>query len=109
MIMAVVREECGIACISSISPFAIGEARLLCKRLRASISGLPIVMGLWNFESDVARQRLGPGCSGVVTTTLSDALEQIRRLADSAGRGESEPLIAEHVPSGISPSPAETL
>jgi predicted PurR-regulated permease PerM len=109
MIMAVAREECGIACISSISPFAIGEARLLCKRLRATISGLQIVMGLWSFESDAARQRLGPGFSGLVTTTLSDALEQIRRLADSTGRAESEPLIAEHLPSGISRSPAETL
>jgi predicted PurR-regulated permease PerM len=109
MIMAVSREECGIACISSISPFAVGEARLLCKRLRATISGLQIVMGLWNFEGNAARQRLGPGCSGLVTTTLSEALEQIRRLADSAGRAESEPFIAEHSPSYISRSPAETL
>jgi hypothetical protein len=43
---------------------------------------LRIVMGLWSFDSNTARQRLGPTCPGPLATTLSDALTQIRQLAD---------------------------
>ena len=71
-----------VVCISSISPFAVGEARSLCRRLRTGISALPVVIGLWSFESNRARQRLGPACSGLVSTTLADALAEIRQLAD---------------------------
>jgi predicted PurR-regulated permease PerM len=71
-----------VVCISSISPFAVGEARSLCRRLRAGISALQVVIGLWSFESNRGRQRLGPACSGMVSTTLADALAQIRQLAD---------------------------
>jgi predicted PurR-regulated permease PerM len=81
-------------CISSISPFAVGEARWLCRRLRAGVSALPVVIGLWSFESNRARQRLGPACSGLVSTTLGDALAQIRQLMH---------------PSTLAETPAETL
>jgi predicted PurR-regulated permease PerM len=76
------QRDYGIACVSSISPFAVSEGRSVCRRLRAISPGLRIVMGLWSFDSDTARQRLGPTCSGLVSTTLSDALTQIRQLAD---------------------------
>jgi hypothetical protein len=82
--------EYAAVCISSISPFAVGEARSLCRRLRSGVSALPVVIGLWSFESDRARQRLGPGCSGLVSTTLSDALTQIRHLAEP--NSPAEPL-----------------
>jgi len=81
--------DCGIACISSISPFAMGEARALCKKLRGTGSGLPVVIGAWSFESSIAQQRLGPVCSGLVATTLTDALGQIRQLADPAAASEA--------------------
>ncbi|MGB7600110.1 MAG: AI-2E family transporter [Candidatus Sulfotelmatobacter sp.] len=76
-------------CISSISPFAVGEARSLCRRMRAGVSALPVVIGLWSFESNRARQRLGPACSGLVSTTLSDALAQIRQLAEPNSPAET--------------------
>jgi hypothetical protein len=41
-------------------------------------------MGLWSYESSLAQQRLGSICAGPVTTTLADALAQIRRLANPA-------------------------
>ena len=84
LLVEVSQLDCSIACISSISPFAVGEPRALCKKLRGTISGLPVVIGLWSFESSVARQRLGSACSGVVTTTLADAVGQIRQLANPA-------------------------
>jgi predicted PurR-regulated permease PerM len=82
MLAEVSQRDYGIACVSSISPFAVSEGRSVCRRLRAISPGLRIVMGLWSFDSDTARQRLGPNCSGLVSTTLSDALTQIRQLAD---------------------------
>ncbi len=99
------RVDPSTACISSISPFAVGEARTLCKQLRRNIAGLPVVIGLWSFDSSVARQRLGPGCSGVVTTTLSDALGQIRQLTEH-GKGPemfSESGEARDLPAEASP------
>jgi predicted PurR-regulated permease PerM len=78
----VTQGDCGIVCVSSISPFAVGEARSLCRRLRAHLPSLQTVMGLWSFESNTARQRLGPACAGPVSTTLSDAIAQIRRFED---------------------------
>ncbi len=81
--------EYAAVCISSISPFAVGEARSLCRRLRSGVSSLPVVIGLWSFESNRARQRLGPACSGLVSTTLSDALAQIRQLAEPTAPAET--------------------
>lgn len=79
----------GIVCVSSISPFAVGEARSLCRRLHARFPSLRIVIGFWSFVSDTARQRLGPACAGSVSTTLPDALAQIRRLEDPAVAAET--------------------
>jgi predicted PurR-regulated permease PerM len=89
MLAEVSQPDYGIACVSSISPFAVSEGRSVCRRLRAISPGLRIVMGLWSFDSHTARQRLGPTCSGLVSTTLSDALTQIRQLADPTEPVES--------------------
>jgi predicted PurR-regulated permease PerM len=73
-----------VACVSSISSVAVGHARFLCKRFRASAPSLQIVLGLWSFELNTARQRLGAGCSGDIVTSLSHALNQIRKLENPA-------------------------
>jgi predicted PurR-regulated permease PerM len=83
-LLAISQLDCNIACISSISAFSMGEARALCKKLQATVPALAVVMGLWSYESSLAQQRLGSICSGPVTTTLADALAQIRRLANPA-------------------------
>ena len=88
-----------IACISALPPFAVGQARSLCKRLRARFPDLAIVIGLWGFTGGVpkAQQRVGPGCTDAVATTLSEALLHIRRLLqiDSS----DQPLRLEELPS----------
>ena len=89
MLAEVSQRDFGIACVSSISPFAVSEGRSACRTLRAISPGLRIVMGLWSFDRDTARQRLGPTCSGLISTTLSDALTQIRQLADPSVPVES--------------------
>jgi len=70
-----------VVCISSISPFAVGEARSLCRAAPSWRLSFASHNRSVEFESNRARQRLGPACSGLVSTTLSDALAQIRQLA----------------------------
>jgi predicted PurR-regulated permease PerM len=84
-----------LVCVSALPPFAVGQARSLCKRLHARFPELKIVVGLWGFAGGVpkALERVGPSCTDAVATTLSEALLQVRRLsevdADEAGRAKS--------------------
>jgi predicted PurR-regulated permease PerM len=72
-----------IACVSALPPFAVGQARSLCKRLRAKFPELVIVVGLWNFAGGVlrAQERIGTNCANAVATNLSEGLLQISRLS----------------------------
>jgi predicted PurR-regulated permease PerM len=72
-----------IAFVSALPPFAVGQARSLCKRLRARFPELVIVMGLWEFEGGVlkAQERLASSCVNAVATTLAEGLLQVRRLS----------------------------
>jgi predicted PurR-regulated permease PerM len=72
-----------IAFVSALPPFAVGQARSLCKRLRARFPELVIVIGLWEFGGGVlkAQERVGSTCVSAVATTLSEGLLQVRRLA----------------------------
>jgi len=73
-----------IACVSALPPFAVGQARSLCKRLRARVPDLVIVVGLWEFSGGVpkAQERVGASCTDAVVTSLSEGLLQIRRLTE---------------------------
>jgi predicted PurR-regulated permease PerM len=75
-----------IVCVSALPPFAVGQARSLCKRLRARFPDLVIIVGLWQFAGGVskAQERIGASCSDAVATSLSEALLQIRRLAQAS-------------------------
>ncbi len=91
-----------IACISALPPFAVGQARSLCKRLHAKFPKLKIVVGLWGFAGGVpkAQQRVGSNCTDAVATTLSEALLQVGRLselgaAEGVAQGKTAVLLAE--------------
>jgi predicted PurR-regulated permease PerM len=77
---AALGDDTSVVCISSISPFSVGQVRSLCRKLRANSPEIEIIIGLWNFEIAAGRQRLGPGCPGSVVTSLSDALSQIHKV-----------------------------
>ncbi|MCU1300821.1 MAG: hypothetical protein JWQ87_1105 [Candidatus Sulfotelmatobacter sp.] len=85
MLAAGSHHEYDIICVSSLLPSAVGQTRTLCRRLQANNPGIKIIVGLWDFEggTDKAKERLGASCPGVATATLSDALEQIRQIANS--------------------------
>lgn len=87
-----------IAFVSALPPFAVGQARSLCKRLRAKFPDLLIVIGLWDFAGGVlkAQERVGENCSDAVATSLSEGLLQIRRLSaadavDSTENSKQDP------------------
>jgi len=82
----------GIACVSALPPFAVGQARSLCKRLRARVPDLAIIVGLWEFAGGVpkAQERVGASCTDAVVTSLSEGLLQVRRLSELGSAATSE-------------------
>jgi len=92
-----------IICVSALPPFAVGQARSLCKRLRARLPEVPLVVGLWGFSGGVPRaeQRVGPSTADAVCTNLTEAMLQIRKLA--AKKAESLP---ESGPAAVHTDPA---
>jgi hypothetical protein len=85
MMDQVAQGEYRIVCVSALPPFAVGQARSLCKRLRSRFPELKIIVGLWDFAGGVpkAAERIGTGVTDAVATTLSEALMQVRGLAPS--------------------------
>jgi hypothetical protein len=81
-----------IACVSALPPFAVGQARSLCKRLRARVPDLAIIVGLWEFAGGVpkAQERVGASCTDAVVTSLSEGLLQVRRLSELTAADTSE-------------------
>lgn len=87
-----------IVCISALPPFAVGQARSLCKRLHGHYPDVAVVVGLWKFAGGVikAQERIGSSCTEAVSTTLSEALLQIGRLAHLKAAKETESSPAKH-------------
>jgi predicted PurR-regulated permease PerM len=86
-----------IACVSALPPFAVGQARSLCRRLRSRFPDLMIVIGLWDFAGGVlkAQERVGSNCGHAVATSLAEGLLQVRRvssLGDSEEPNKSQPI-----------------
>jgi hypothetical protein len=94
MLEQVSRGNYRIACVSALPPFAVGQARSLCKRLRARFPDLAIVVGLWDFAGGVpkAQERVGPSCTDAVATTLTEAMLQVRRLAETGQADHADAL-----------------
>jgi predicted PurR-regulated permease PerM len=80
-----------VACVSALPPFAVAQARSLCKRLHGNFQNAAIVVGLWGFAGGVpkARERIGPACTDAVCTNFSEAFFQIQRLMEANGGANS--------------------
>lgn len=76
------REDCSLVCLSAMPPFSTSQARSLCRALISKNSALQIIAGLWNLDggNQKARERMGSSCGALATTTLADALDQVREL-----------------------------
>ena len=88
MLQQVSQHDTQLACVSALPPFAMGQARALCKRLRAQFPEITIILGLWNVAGGVARaqERFGSGCADIIVTTPAEAMLQIRHLTQSLSR-----------------------
>jgi predicted PurR-regulated permease PerM len=86
LLASVSSREYSVVCVSSLLPFALAQTRALCRKLHASNPDVQIIVGSWDFEggAEKARERLGAAGCPIVTTTLSDALGQIRKIDDPA-------------------------
>ena len=93
-------EEPGtILCISAVPPFAFAHARTLALRLRNSVPGNRILIGLWNTngDKDVLRERFGQARPDYVVATLREALVRIKeceQMQAAATRWTRAPLEA---------------
>jgi hypothetical protein len=88
-----------VVCISALPPFAAGQARSLCRQIRTRFPEIAIVVGLWGFPggSPKAQERVGSTCTDAVATTLSEALQQVRRLAGSTKVDQGTTISAQRV------------
>jgi predicted PurR-regulated permease PerM len=75
MLERVASVDAAAVCISALPPLAVTHARYLAKRLRARFPELPLVVGIWNANADlaVARQRLASAGAEQIATTLAEA------------------------------------
>ncbi len=85
-----------VACVSALPPFAVGQARSLCKRLHARFPDMAIVVGLWGFTGGIpkAQERVGSACTDAVSTSLADAQLQLARLSRLKVSGTDDQLVA---------------
>ncbi len=83
---AVESSKADLTVISALPPSAIAHARYLLKRLNSKMDTDAIIVGLWLNTADIkrSRERLSPASNLHVTTSLSDALDQIHQMAQPA-------------------------
>jgi len=87
-----------IAVISALPPFAVGQARSLCKRLRQRQPNLKLLVGLWNFEGGAAKaqDRVGPNVADRIVTSLQQAVSLLAET--KRGSGNEIPSIDARLP-----------
>jgi predicted PurR-regulated permease PerM len=75
-----------VVCISAVPPFAASNAGKIAKSIRGGDAPPLIVAGLWtyNASSEARLQRLTKSLSAVVTSSLAEAVTQVRLVDESA-------------------------
>jgi predicted PurR-regulated permease PerM len=107
MLTEVERGQFEIVCISALPPFAVGQARSLCKRLHGRFPDLALVVGLWGFAGGVpkAQERIGTACTDAVCTNFSEAFFQIQKVVETKGTVGGKQPPAENANATIKPGP----
>ncbi len=74
-----------IVCISALPPYAFAPARTLCKQIRERFPQLGIIACIWGFSGDAnkAKARFDRPQPNCLSTSLAEAIEQIKQLAQS--------------------------
>jgi hypothetical protein len=77
----IAQHACKVVCVSAVPPHAAAHAGHLCKRLKARLPELKVVVALWMSEgSDKLESRLRDAGVDVVVTRLPDAIDKLREL-----------------------------
>ena len=82
--------------VSALPPFALTQARALCRRARKALPNAQVMVGFWQTEADLPKlqQRLGSGCFDSIVTTLPQAQLQVKLQAGSAERQPAEMAVS---------------
>jgi hypothetical protein len=81
VVSMVAAEKPSVVCIASLPPGGVARASYLCKRLRAELPELQILVGRWGQDDLVtARQRLQGAGANEVANTLLESRKQLMPL-----------------------------
>lgn len=77
-----------IVCISIVPPTGWRRARYLCKKLRAHVPGIKLVIGLWGAEDNLAEARAGlsTGAPDGIVTSFDEAIAMVTSLSGLVGQ-----------------------
>ena len=87
-----------VVIISALPPFAVGQARSLCKQIRQRYAEPKMILGLWGFEGGIAkaRDRVGPGYADMVVTSLQQAITLLVETRQSMGPKTRSAITSAH-------------
>ncbi len=97
MFKAVEQNHPGVLFVSALPPFAMSQARSLCRRARRRFPDLKIIVGFWGSGADISKlqERLGSSCFDSVITNVRQAESQLRMFAGISESTEAETISAE--------------
>jgi predicted PurR-regulated permease PerM len=99
VVSMVAAEKPSVVCIASLPPGGVARASYLCKRLRAELPELRILVGRWGQDGVTARERLQAAGANEVANTLLESRRQLMPLLQhrsaqvetAEAQGELEP------------------
>ena len=100
-----------LICIASLPPGGLAQTRYLCKRLRARLPGVKIVVGRWGRESEDSSTVLFSAGADRIGTTLIETRDQMVQLIQIIPHSENHsgptvvPFSAPHETLNIAVSP----
>jgi hypothetical protein len=100
-----------LICIASLPPGGLAQTRYLCKRLRARLPGVKIVVGRWGRESEDSSTVLLSAGADRIGTTLIETRNQMVQLIQIIPHSENHrdptavPFSAPHETPNIAVSP----
>jgi predicted PurR-regulated permease PerM len=73
----------GVVAVASLPPGGLAQARYLCKRLRAAVPGVKIVVGRWSAPDEAAEVRtaMTAACADTVATRLLELRDAVAEAA----------------------------
>lgn len=86
MIERVDQKTVDVVCVSATRPAAVMHARYLCRRLRARLPAVKLIVGLWDSQGDRAKAQDRIGCDVTVVSTIAEAQKEVLLLKGSVSR-----------------------